>query len=222
MVVKLTGVAGGKNENTTEMSKKHAATMFMKRPDQPSDHGPKSIGSLFIRLSIISTIAVRYEMKRPAMVSETMALKATVEPMLMRPMIAETTAQKPMDRRGSAVRLSTWERKPENGSPLSLANAQVCREAEARKPNEAQVTKAMSMAVMTEDPARDLVAPKNTWMKSYSVALIRSVCKSPKAKEKATQIANPKAPFSRIVDIIAQGTTVEALRTSSARWHGPS
>ena len=65
------------------------------------------------------------------MVSETMALKATVEPMLMRPMIAEMIAQKPMDRRGSALRLSTWDRKPENGSPLSLAKAQVCREAEA-------------------------------------------------------------------------------------------
>lgn len=132
IVISVTGVAGGKNENTTEMSKKHAATRFIGSPTQPSDHGPKSIVSLFTRLSIISTIAVRYEVKKPAMVSEMMALKATVEPILMRPMIAETTAQKVMDRRGSAVRLSTWERKPENGSPLSRAKAQVCREAEAR------------------------------------------------------------------------------------------
>ena len=102
----------------------------------------------------------------PAMLSETMALKATVEPMLMRPIIAETMAQKNMDRRGNAVRWSTWDKKPENGSPLSRAKAQVWREAVARKPNEAQVTKAMRMAVMAEDPAREFVAPKNTWMKS--------------------------------------------------------
>lgn len=123
MVIKVIGVAGGKNEKKTDMTKKHAEGILIGSAAQPNDHGPSSMVSLVTRSSIISMIAVRYEMKRPAMINETMALNATVEPMLMRPIIAETMAQKPMDRRGSAVCLSTWERKPENGSPLFRAKA---------------------------------------------------------------------------------------------------
>lgn len=156
------------------------------------------------------------------MVSETMALNATVEPMLMSPMIADTMAQKAMERRGSAVRLSTWERKSENGNPLSRAKAQVCRDAAARKPKEAQTTRAMRMAVRTEEPACEVVAVKKTWMKSKPVGLVRSACRSPRVKQKAMLMAKPREPLSRIVNIMAQGTTVDALRTSSARWQGPS
>lgn len=157
------------------------------------------------------------------MVSETMALNATVEPMFMRPMIADTMAQKAMERRGSAVRASTCDRKSENGSPLSRANAQVWRDAAARKPKDAQTTSAMRMAVSTEEPAwEESVAVKKTWMKSKPVGLVRSVDKSPRVKQKAMLMARPRVPFSRMVEIMAQGTTVEALRTSSARWQGPS
>ena len=103
----------------------------------------------------------------------------------MKPMIAETMPQKPMYLEASALRLSTWERKPEKGNPLSPAKAQVCRGAEAWKKNEAHVTNKTRMAVMTEDPALESVSSKNTRMKPSSDALIRSVCKLPKAKEKA-------------------------------------
>ena len=116
----------------------------------------------------------------------------------------------------------THERKPENGSPLSRAKAQVCRDAEAKKPNEAHVTRAMRIAVMTEKPACDLVAPKKTSTKSYPVALIRSVGRSPRVKENAMQIANPRVPFNRTVHTMAHGITVDAFQTSSARWQGPS
>ena len=98
----------------------------------------------------------------PAIVIETIALNATVEPMLMSPMQAEIMAQRPMDRRGSAVHLSTRDRKPQQGSPLSRTKAQVYREAPARKPKDAQTVKAMRIAVMTGDPAGEYVVPKNT------------------------------------------------------------
>ena len=218
----MTGVAGGKNEKKVDMMTKQAERILIGRPARPSDHGPKLIVSPLMRLIIISTMTIRYDVKRPAMDSETMALNATVEPMLMSPMIAATMVQKLMDRRGSAVRLSTCDRKPENGNPLSRAKAQVCRDADAKKPNEAQTTSAMRMAVITEAPACEFVASKNTWMKLNPVGLLRSVSMSPKVKEKAMVMANPRDPFNKIVPIIAQGTTVDALRTSSARWQGPS
>ena len=41
------------------------------------------------------------------MVGETIALKATVEPILIRPMMAAMILQKPIERIGSAVRLLT-------------------------------------------------------------------------------------------------------------------
>ena len=222
IVIRVTGVAGGKNEKKVAMITKQAESILMGRPALPSDHGPKLIVSPLMRLIIMSTMTIRYEVKRPAMDSETMALNATVEPILMSPIIPATMVQKLMDRRGSAVRLSTCERKPENGNPLSRAKAQVCREAEAKKPNEAQTTSAMRMAVITEAPTWEFVASKNTWMKVKPVALFRSASMSPKVKEKAMVMANPKDPFSKIVPIIAQGTAVDALRTSSARWQGPS
>ena len=125
-------------------------------------------------------------MKRPAIVGEMMALNATAESLLMRQMMAEVMAQKPTDRRGSAVRSSTWERKVGNESSLSRAKDQVYRDVEAREPNEAQVTRTIRIAVITEDPARELVARKNSWMKANPVSLFRAVCRSPKVKEKVT------------------------------------
>ena len=51
------------------------------------------------------------------------------------------------------TRLSTLE----NGRPLSRANAQACREAEARKPKVAAVYMKRRMQVMTVAPASDWV-----------------------------------------------------------------
>lgn len=50
----------------------------------------------------ISTIAISYEEKRPAVVREIMALKAALEPMLMRQVMAVIMAQRAMARRGRA------------------------------------------------------------------------------------------------------------------------
>lgn len=53
----------------------------------------------------------------------------------------------------------TVERNFENGRPWSRANAHVWRDADARKPKVAQITRVMRIAVMTEAPALLLVAP---------------------------------------------------------------
>lgn len=50
----------------------------------------------------ISTIAISYEEKSPAVVREIMALKAALEPMLMRQVMAVIMAQRAMARRGRA------------------------------------------------------------------------------------------------------------------------
>ena len=100
-------MAGRKKEKMTDMIKEPAEITLTGSPALPSDHGPNSMFSPFIRLIVISPMGVKYDMKRPAMISETMALKAAVEPMLMRPITAEMKVQKKIDRSGSAVRLST-------------------------------------------------------------------------------------------------------------------
>ena len=50
---------------------------------------------------------MRYDVNKPVIVTETMALKATVEPTLIRPMSAVITVQKPTERRGIAEDLLT-------------------------------------------------------------------------------------------------------------------
>lgn len=102
IVTSVTGTAGGKNENTIEMIKKHDAIMLIARPHRPRVHGPIRTCSCLTRFRIKRTIGRRYEMKRLAIVSETMALNATVDPMLIRRMRAVMMAQKKTERRGSA------------------------------------------------------------------------------------------------------------------------
>lgn len=99
---------------------------------------------------------------------------------------------------------------------MSFASAQVRRDEEARNPNEAQIVSAITMAVITDVPAWDFVALKNTSMKSYPVALSRAASRSPTQKRKARTMAKPRTPFSMMVAIMHQGTITEAFTTSSA------
>ena len=98
----VTGTAGGKNEKTVEMVKKHAAMIFVARPHLPSEKGPIRMYSRLTRLRIIRRIAIRYEIKSPPIVMETMALKAALDPMLIRPISAVMVAQKKTERSGRA------------------------------------------------------------------------------------------------------------------------
>jgi len=56
----------------------------------------------------------------------------------------------------------TYAKKDENGNPLSLAKDQVWRDAVATVLMQAEVILIMRMAVMTDAPARLLVALKKT------------------------------------------------------------
>jgi hypothetical protein len=123
--------------------------------------------------------------------------------------------RKKVNERRKKREIVTCARKSANGSPLSLANAHVRRDAEARNPKDAHITSTIGIAVMTDVPAWDFVALKKTSMKSYPVGLSKTDI-SPMQKRNASTIANPRAPFSNIVLIMHQGTIVEALTTSSA------
>lgn len=72
------------------------------RPHRPRFHGPKAIGSLQIRLKIMITMGIRYEERNPATTSDTMALKATEDPILIRPRRALITPVRAMVQRGIA------------------------------------------------------------------------------------------------------------------------
>ncbi len=104
-----TGMAGGKKEKTIETRRKQAEKILTKIPMRPRDHGPQLMeaGSR-TRLMASKTMGIMYEVKRPAMVSDTMALKATVEAMLIRQIIAVNVAQKRMAFRGRAARELTY------------------------------------------------------------------------------------------------------------------
>ena len=103
-----TGVTGGKKLKKVERIRKTAENALTATPALPILQGPYLMCSPLIFLIIISIVGIRYEMKRPASVSETMALKATVLPMLIRPIRHGTILQSTIARRGSASVLLTF------------------------------------------------------------------------------------------------------------------
>jgi len=84
-----------------------------------------------------------------------MALKATIDPRLIRPRSIAITAMRMVARTGIKYRLFTCDKYPENGNPLSLAKAQVSLDAEARVPKVANTSVSTSaehiMVVTTFD-----------------------------------------------------------------------
>lgn len=87
------------------------------------------------------------------------ALNAVVEPMLMRPRRRLTTVTSTTARVGMAKPLETRAKYPEKGRPLSLAKAQVWREAEAISPHVAAIEIVIMTEVMAVAPRVDSVAP---------------------------------------------------------------
>ena len=78
--VGVTGIPGGKKLKNVEMVKKIAEKPLTKTPALPNRKGPYCTGSCLIFLIMKRMMGIKYEIKRPASVSETMALKATVLP----------------------------------------------------------------------------------------------------------------------------------------------
>lgn len=85
-------------------------TTLTAKPNFPNLHGPQRIEAPVARLEATNAIGMRYEVKRPPIVMDTMALNATVEAMLRRQMRAVMVAQKKTARSGSAVLLLTYDK----------------------------------------------------------------------------------------------------------------
>lgn len=95
--------AVGKKEKKTLNTKKILENTFTARPNAwLIFQGPKCIVSPRIFLITMSMIGMRYDMNRPASVSETIALNAAVEPILMSPIRQGRTLQRTIARSGSA------------------------------------------------------------------------------------------------------------------------
>ena len=110
IVCAVTGTPGGKNENTRAKRVYAIAKRLTKRPYRPRVQGPNSIGSFLMRLATRKTIGRRYEEKKPATTRETAALKATVEPILIRPRKALITLVRAIDQSGIAQFLFIFTR----------------------------------------------------------------------------------------------------------------
>ena len=113
MLSSVTGIAGGKKENTIEIMRKQIENKLIAKPAFPRVQGPQRISSERMRLWRMRMIGIKYEEKRPAMVRETMALNAADEAMLIRQIVAVRVAQKRTELRGSAMGLLTCEAKNE-------------------------------------------------------------------------------------------------------------
>lgn len=132
--------------------------MLTGRPSDPMFQGPHLIGSPVARLKAIKLTGIRYEMNRPAIVNETMALNATVLKMLIKQMSMVMKVQNTTDQKGILVVVPTVLSHLDPGIPRSRAKAKVWREAVARKPIEAHIIRTIIMAVMTDVPALLCVA----------------------------------------------------------------
>lgn len=110
IVSAVTGVAGGKNEKRIEIIRKTAENTFTGSPNFPIDHGPYLISSLLAFLMIISVMGIRYDMKRPASVMDTRALKAAVDPMLIKASRHGMIVHSTIARSGKASDLFTLEK----------------------------------------------------------------------------------------------------------------
>lgn len=80
---RVTGRADGKKEKRIVMVKKQMEQMLTTIPNRPRVQGPYGTFSFLIFLITRRTIAISYDAKRPAVVSEIMALNAAVDPTLM-------------------------------------------------------------------------------------------------------------------------------------------
>ena len=79
-----TGVAVGKKQNTKKGTRNTSAMMLIAVPARPSDQRDGGSASPRIRLDRMQPMDKMYEPNRAERVRDTMALRATLEPRLMR------------------------------------------------------------------------------------------------------------------------------------------
>lgn len=102
------------------------------------------------------------------------------------------------------------------GTPPSLAKDQRRREAVAMVPVADAVKRKRIKHVMAVAAALLFVACAKISMKGNPVGVSNAAVVPPRQNKSAIKSANPRTPLSIMVEIIAQGTIVEAFWTSSA------
>jgi hypothetical protein len=105
---------------------------------------------------------------------------------------------------------------PLKGTALSREKDHKRREAVAIHPLPDAVKSSKIKHVIVVAPALLLVAWAKISMNGNPVGVLRAAVTSPRQNKSAIKSASPRTPFTIIVATIAQGTTVEALYTSSA------
>lgn len=103
IVAAITGIVIGKKVNIQVMNNQQTEIILIARPYLPRFHGPIFNG-LFVALRQASNdIGIAYEPQKPATRRETMALNATLEPMLIRLNNNEMIAVSKIDHNGRRV-----------------------------------------------------------------------------------------------------------------------
>jgi hypothetical protein len=105
---------------------------------------------------------------------------------------------------------------PLKGTALSREKDHKRREAVAIHPLPDAAKSSKIKHVIVVAPALLLVAWAKISMNGNPVGVLRAAVTSPRQNKSAIKSASPRTPFTIIVATIAQGTTVEALYTSSA------
>lgn len=113
------------------------------------------------------------------------------------------------------IEIVTFESCAHPGKPLSLANAHVMRELEARNPIVPQMPNATTIVVMAVAPPMVPTACWNISMKGYPVGVRRAASTSPRQKRTARSMPKPRKPFKAIPVIIDRGTFTEGFWISS-------
>lgn len=146
-----------------------------------------------------------------------MALKAAVEPMLMSERRVVNAVVVRMEFTGTFDPGWMYRKNPENGRALSRAKAKVCLDVVARILIALQTSRARMIAESPLAAALDCVALTKACMKENPVAGSRTDSTLPMVKRYVMRMMKPRPPLIRAVEIIHQGTILEASRISSAR-----
>ena len=164
----VTGVASGQNAKNQTGARNMSAAMLMARPNLPSDHRRGGRGGPRSRLQTRQLMVMAYEVRMETPPSELMAFSAVAEPRLMQASKELTTegnkngakwdvparrylreVRQVSSYRQAKARCLTRDSQREPGNPSSRANDQICLDAVATSLTQHEMSKTMTMVVMT-------------------------------------------------------------------------
>ena len=147
-----------------------------------------------------------------------MALKATDEPILIKPRSIDTTADTAIEFTGSLLLGSTFLIQEDPGSPSSLANAQVTLDAAARTSTAQKMNSTRIKAVKPVAKPLEFRACVKTSINVKPVDGSRAFGMLPMRNKTAISMPKPRTPLMNILAIKDFGTAVRAFLTSSDMW----